>query len=386
MNKRNNFLIFILAFGLFSILNTEIGVIGILPLISDAYHVSASTAGLLVSLFALGIAISGPTLPLVFSGINRKKLMLVVLGAFVFGNTVSIFVPNFTMLLVPRVILAFFHPIYCSLAFTIAASLVSKEEAPKAVNKVMIGVSAGMVIGMPISSFIANATLLKIAMLYFAVVNVIAFIATLFFVPSMPVKERLSYGVQLSVFKKPITWISLAVTIFVGAALLAVYAYIAEYLQNITHISGKSLSIVLFLFGAASIIGNILAGKLLTKYPIKSVVTYPFVLALTYISLFFVGQFTVPTVPVVFIWGILYAIGNGIQQYWIASAIPEAPDLANGLFIAFGNLGTTIGTAIGGLFISGMGTHYIILGGLLFLILSLIFILLRNYMYSPQLL
>jgi len=53
--------------------NTEIGVIGILPSLADYFNVSVSTAGLLVSLFALGIAIAGPTLPLVFSRINRKR-------------------------------------------------------------------------------------------------------------------------------------------------------------------------------------------------------------------------------------------------------------------------------------------------------------------------
>ncbi len=83
------------------------------------------------------------------------------------------------------------------------------------------------------------------------------------------------------------------------------------------------------------------------------------------------------------VWGILAGIGGNINQYWITSAAPEAPDFANGLFLTSANLGTTIGTAVGGLFISGMGTQYIVLVGLLSLILSVVFILLRNYMYSP---
>jgi predicted MFS family arabinose efflux permease len=76
-------------------------------------------------------------------------------------------------------------------------------------------------------------------------------------------------------------------------------------------------------------------------------------------------------------------LGGNINQYWIASAATEAPDFANGLFLTSANLGTTIGTAVCGLFISGIGTQFVVLGGLLFLALSIVSILLRVYMYHP---
>jgi predicted MFS family arabinose efflux permease len=213
LRKHNNLLVLILTIGVFGILNTEMGVIGILPDIAEHFHISVSKAGWLVSLFALVVAVSGPTLPLLFSRINRKKVMLLVLGVFVLGNIVSTFTSNFTILLMARIIPAFFHPIYCSLAFSVAAASVRKEEAPKAVAKVFIGVSAGMVIGVPVASFIASAVSLQMALGFFAVVNAITFIATLLFVPSMPVEGRLSYGAQLSVLKKSITWLSIVTVI-----------------------------------------------------------------------------------------------------------------------------------------------------------------------------
>ena len=177
MDKHNNWLILILTTGVFGIINTEMGIIGILPLIAEQFTVSIPQAGLLVSLFALVVAIAGPTMPLLFSGINRKTAMLLVLGVFILGNIVSIFASNFTILLIARVVPALFHPIYCSLAFTVAAASVSKKEAPIAVSKLFIGVSAGMVLGVPISSFVASTTSLGMAMLFFAVVNSISFIA-----------------------------------------------------------------------------------------------------------------------------------------------------------------------------------------------------------------
>ncbi|MEY8734270.1 MFS transporter [Peribacillus frigoritolerans] len=383
MTKPNNLLIFILTIGVFGIINTEMGVIGILPSIADHFHVSISKAGLLVSLFALAVAVSGPTMPLLFSGMNRKKVMLLVLGVFVLGNIVSIFTTNFTLALVARIVPAFFHPIYCSLAFTVAADSVSKEEAPKAVSKVFIGVSAGMVVGVPIVSFIANAVSIEMAMAFFAIVNAIVFLATLVFVPSMPVEEKLSYGAQLSVLKKSITWLSIVAVILLNSAIFGVYSYLTEYLKTVTNMSSNTISLMLLIYGGANIIGNIAAGKLLTKNANKSVVVFPFALGAVYIILILFGQFTIPMAILTLIWGILAGIGGNINQYWIMSSAPESPDFANGLFLTAVNLGTTIGAAAGGLFISELGTQYVIFVGLLSLLLSSVMIFLRNYKFTP---
>ncbi|OPJ56125.1 MFS transporter [Clostridium oryzae] len=382
MTKRNNLLIAILTLGVFAIINTEMGVIGILPLIADNFNVSISKAGLLVSLFALAIAVSGPIMPLLFSGINRKKVMLLVLGIFFLGNIVSMFTSSFAVLLIARVIPGFFQPIYCSLAFTAASASVSEKEAPKAVAKIMVGVSAGMVLGVPISSFIASTTSFTIAMSFFAMVNVIAFTVTLLFIPSMPVKERLSYRAQLSVLKKSIIWLSIIAVILMNGAVFGVYSYLAEYLKVVTNIPEKLISVVLLIYGVANIIGNIVAGKLLSKNAIKVVVSFLLTLGVVYTILFLIGKFTVPMALISLIWGILGGIGGNINQYWIASAAPEAPDFANGLFLTSANLGTTIGTSVCGLFITGMGTQYVVLGGLLFLILSVVSVLLRVHMFS----
>jgi predicted MFS family arabinose efflux permease len=383
MTKRNNLLVAILTLGVFAIINTEMGVIGILPLIANNFQVSISKAGLLVSLFALAVAISGPIMPLLFSGINRKKVMLFVLGIFLLGNIVSVFTSSFTVLLIARVLPAFFHPIYCSLAFTAASASVSEEEAPKAVAKIMVGVSAGMVLGVPITSYIASVTSLETAMLFFAMVNAIAFIVTVLFVPSMPVNEKLSYGAQLIVLKKPIIWISIMAVILMNGAVFGVYSYFAEYLKIVTNVPEKIISAILLIYGVANIIGNIVAGKLLSKNAMKFVVTFLFTLGVVYIILFLMGKFTVTMALVTLIWGILAGAGGNINQYWIASAAPEAPDFANGLFLTAANLGTTIGTSVCGLFIAGIGTQYVVGGGLLFLVLSIVSVLIRGYMFSP---
>ncbi|WP_019879971.1 MFS transporter [Succinispira mobilis] len=377
MKKRNNLIIFILTVGVFGILNTEMGIIGILPFVAEKFQVSISQAGLLVSLFALVVAISGPTMPLLFSGIDRKKVMLLVLGIFTAGNIVAIFAPNFVIALLARVIPAFFHPIYCSLAFSVAAASVKPEESPKAVAKVFIGVSAGMVIGVPVSNFIAAAVSLEMSMAFFALVTALALLATFFWVPSMPVERRLSYGEQVSVLKKSLTWISLIAVLLMNGAVFGVFSYLAKYLESVTHFSWNTISLVLFVYGMANILGSMLAGRLLTKNANKTVAAFPFFLGALYMLLFLVGEFAMPAALLIFIWGVLGGIGANINQYWVSTAAPEAPDFANGLFLTSANLGVTLGATVCGYFISEIGMEFVMLGGVVFSALSSVFIFMR---------
>lgn len=377
MKKQNDLPIMILTIGVFGILNTEMGMVGILPFVAEKFHVSISQAGLLVSLFALVVAISGPTMPLLFSGIDRKKVMLLVLGIFTAGNIVAIFASNFIIALLARVIPAFFHPIYCSLAFSVAAASVKPEESPKAVAKVFIGVSAGMVIGVPISNFLAAAASLEMSMAFFALVTALAWLATFFWIPAMPVKKKLSYGEQVRVLKNSVTWVSLIAVLLMNGAVFGVFSYLAKYLETVTHFSWNTISLLLFVYGMANILGSMLAGRLLTKNANKTVAAFPFFLGALYVILFFVGEFTMPTALLIFVWGVLGGIGANINQYWVSTAAPEAPDFANGLFLTSANLGVTVGAMACGYFISEIGMEFIMFGGAAFAIVSSIFIFIR---------
>ncbi|CAM3461629.1 MULTISPECIES: MFS transporter [Saccharibacillus] len=365
-SKRTPPLVPILMLGVFGLLNTEMGVIGILPMIAERYGVSISTAGWVVSSFALAVAVSGPVLPLLLSRINRKHLMLFVLGLFVAGNLVSAFTSNFAVLLIARIVPALFHPVYCSMAFSVAAESVPREESSRAVAKVFVGVSAGMVLGVPLSSLIANTASLAYAMLFFAAVTAVAFVATLRFVPSMPVSGRLSGAAQLHVLKRSVIWLSLAAVIGINGALFGLYSYLAEYLELVTRYDWRTISVMLFVYGLSNIAGNLLAGRLLTGNPRRLSRIYPLALSGVYTLMLLFGQSGVVMAVLLVLWGMLGGLGGNLMQYWIVSAAPEAPEFANGLFLTSANLGTTFGTSICGLLLAGMDTRYVVLGGLLF--------------------
>ena len=370
-------LVFILTVGVFGIINTEMGVVGILPLIAETFNVSVPQAGWTVSVFALVVAASAPVTPLLFSGINRKKVMLLALGLFTLSNIISMLTSNFTILLIARILPAFLHPVYVSMAFTVAAASVSKEQAPKAVSKVFIGVSAGMVLGVPVTSFIASEISFSMAMLFFTVVNALVFVATILFIPSMPVKEKVSYGAQLSVLKKTEMWHSIIAVTLINGAMFGFFSYMSDYLKTVTEVSYNVISAVLLVYGLANIVGNVLAGKLLSINARRSIIIMPFALLASYIFLFFVGEWITAMVIIILILGVLAGIASNNMQYMITDSAPEAPDFANGMFLTSANLGTTIGTAICGAFTTEMGTRYSVFGAFLFLIASIVFVYLR---------
>ena len=370
-------LVFILTAGVFGIINTEMGVIGILPLIAEHFHVTVPEAGWTVSIFALVVAISAPIMPLLFSGINRKKVMLLALGVFTLSNIISMLTSNFTILLIARALPAFLHPVYVSMAFTVAAASVSKEKAPKAVAKVFIGVSAGMVLGVPVTSYIASEVSFTMGMMFFTVVNALVFVATLLFVPSMPVKEKLSYGTQLNVLKKKIVWYSIMAVTLINGALFGFFSYMSDYLRTVTEVSYSVISILLLIYGLANIIGNVIAGKQLATNPIRSMIFIPFALFTFYICIFILGEWLAAMTAIILILGILAGYGQNAMQYMITEAAPEAPDFANGLFLLSANLGTTVGAAACGAFITFFDTRYSVIGSLLFLAVSIVFVVLR---------
>ncbi|MBE6493734.1 MAG: MFS transporter [Methanosphaera stadtmanae] len=381
--KHENLIIYIMMLGTFGVLSTEMGVVGILPQIAQYFNVDITQAGLFVSLFALTIAICGIFMPLVFSKFDRKKSFVLVLAVFTIFSIIGAFVTDFNIALICRIIPAVFHPIYCGLALTVAAEIVEPEKTQDAVSKVIMGVSAGMIIGVPITTFIATSLGYQYAMFWFSLVTFIALIATIIFFPSLPGKEQ-SYGNQVKVATTGVFIISILGVIFLNGGLYTAYAYISEFLNMLTHILGFELSIVLFIYGIASIIGNWLGAKLLNSNSKKTVLIFPIVFSILMIGLFIFSRVKLAVIILMFVWGILAGIANDISQYWMVSAAPEAPEFANGIFLSMGNVGITLGTTIAGAVVAGMGVQYVMIAAIIVMIIDLILLFTRIYKYPIE--
>lgn len=379
MKKVNNkTLVLILTMGVFCILNTEMGIVGVIPYVSERFSVSIPDAGLLVSGFALIVALAGPTMPLLFSKINRKKVMLLSLGVFSLCNVVSVFASTFEILVAARVIPAAFHPLYVSMAMALAQHTGdTPEERAKSSAQVFVGVSAGMVVGAPIAGMLADYISFSAAMSFFAAVTIAVFVLSVVAIPSMPVEEPLSYGKQIAVLKRPVVLVSLLAAGAINAAMFGFYSFMAEFLGSSIGLGAALVSALLLVYGLSNVAGNIIAGKTLGRAPYKTMIVGPLLLILLYVLLLVSEANNLFAAVVVVLLGIVVGVANTTDQFMVSRSAPDAPDFINGLFLTTTNLGTTIGTSVCGLFISDWGISFSVGGTIPCLILGFVFALLR---------
>lgn len=352
----NKAMIYILALGIFGILTTEFSVIGILPQLAEKFNVTVAQAGWLLSGFALTIAIFGPFVTLAASGINRKIALSIVLGVFILSNLFSVFASNFTMLMIARIVPAFFHPIFFSVVMATAAQSVSPSEAPKAVSIVFSGVSIGTVLGVPVAVFFSDLFGWQAAFMVGAAVNLLGLISLLLFLPSMPVKEKMSYGSQVGILKNSKTIWSIVITVLIITGMSASYGYMAEYLKEEIHMNGKTISIMMFLFGLAGVAGNLIVGRLLSKNITRTVLGFIFsLIAVQALLSMFTGSFMISGVLIV-LWGFIHTAGFLLGQTLITSSASGAQEFASSIFVSAGNLGFAIGPIAGGIALAEIGT------------------------------
>jgi predicted MFS family arabinose efflux permease len=255
-----------------------------------------------------------------------------------------------------------------------AASLVPSEKSGQAVTKVFAGITVGFAFGVPLTSYLAENISLEAAFLFGAMISIIAFIGILVWLPSMPVQEKMSFGKQLGILRKPQLWLTILTVVVIFAAMFSVYSYFAEYLGQVSHMNGSWISMMLMAFGITMIAGNFLFGSLLQKSLTKTALLFPLIYTVIYLVIYYLGSCFIPMTAFVFIWGAVHSGGLIISQALLMTEAKEAPEFGNSLFVSFSNVGITVGTSIGGWFISRLGIHQLIWCGIMFALLAFLLI------------
>ncbi|MCX4797275.1 MFS transporter [Streptomyces sp. NBC_01242] len=375
--RKASLTVLVLALGVFGIITTEMGMVGVLPRVSAELGVTPSAAGWLVGAFALVIAVSGPFTTLLASGVDRKKVLAAAIAVFAVSNAVYALTTRYEVMLAFRVVPALFHPVFFAVALATAARLVPAEDATRATTTVFGGVTVGFAFGVPLTSYLAEHVSLASAFWFGALVNLIAFLGILRFVPSMPVGQRVPYSAQLSVLKRSRMWLTIASVVLVFAAMFSVYGYFAEYLGQVTHMDGTWVSAMLMAFGIVMVLGNFAFGGLLRRNLIRTVVAYPVLCLLLYVLLYAVGPLSAPMVLAVPVWGAVHSGGLVVSQSWLGRDAVDAPEFGNSLFISFSNLGITVGTAVGGWVMAAYGARQLPWAGVGFACAALVATVLR---------
>lgn len=344
-----NLLIGILTLGVFGIINTEMGVVGIIPQIAERFGVSISAAGWCVSIFALVVAAAAPVLPLLFSGVNRRLMMLAALLLFALSNLVAAVTDSFALLLASRALPALLHPVYVAMAFTLAAEA-SKDDPSRGIARVFVGVSAGMVLGVPMTTFVTTHVSYEAAMGIFGLINTAVLATTYLLVPDMPAK-RMNPGHQLRVLKRPSLWLGVAAFTSINGAMFGFFSFMSDFLHRASGFSFDAVGTVLLAYGLANIAGNMLGGRVFGRCRKLFTRVGPAVMLALYALLYVFAEDRTAAAILVVLLGVSAGAINISGQYMISAAAREAPDFSNGLFLTAANFGTAAGTFLCGLFI-----------------------------------
>lgn len=366
--------------GFIAVITTEFGVIGILPQIAEHYNITIDKAGMLLSAFALVIALTGPFMTLLTSGFDRKKVMLSAISIFLLTGIISSFSPPFWLLMSVRLLPAFLQPVYIATALSVAVSKGDKRNENELMSIVFSGVAIAMVSTVPFATWLASKLSWEYSFITQTIVSSVALLVIYFFLPKLPVAEKKSYGSQLKILSQPTFIVSTAMNFFMIAGWFSTYSYFAEYLNKAKDMDNTMVSYMLFVFGVIGVIANRVSGKMLNRNVTNTTALFLSGTILIPVLLYFSGSNTVVVIFVIALWGFLYSPSFLNASTYMISSAPKSLEFANSLATSFGNMGITLGTTVGGWIIATRGVQYTPWLTLVFGLLAFLMILLRKYL------
>ncbi|MDB5918001.1 MAG: sugar transporter [Massilia sp.] len=350
-----------LTLSAFAIGTTEFVIVGLIPTIAASLGVSVPSAGLLVSLYALGVAIGAPVLTALTGRVPRKRLLLGLMALFTLGNLLAWLAPGYATLMGARVLTGLAHGVFFSIGSTIATGLVPKEKAASAIALMFSGLTVALVTGVPLGTFIGQSFGWQSTFLAVSLLGVIAIVGSALLVPfDIAGSKPSSLLTQLAVLRKPRLLLVYAMTALGYGGTFIAFTYLAPILQDVSGFSSSSVSLVMLVYGLSVAAGNIWGGRLADRQgPIRALQIVFALLAAVLLVLAFTAPNKIAVLVTVLAWGAV-AFGNvpGLQVYVVRRAerdAPQAVDVASGLNIAAFNVGIALGAWGGGLIVARLG-------------------------------
>ena len=349
-----------LTLSTFAIGTTEFVIVGLVPTIAIDLGVSLPSAGLLVSLYAVGVAIGAPILTALTGRWNRKIVLMSLMGLFVIGNLLAWQAPSYETLILARILTGLAHGVFFSIGSMIATSLVSKEKEASAIAIMFAGLTVALVTGVPLGTWIGQHFGWRATFLVVSALGLIALIGSAILVPKNLKKSiPATFKEQLQVIVKPQLLLVYLMTILGYGGTFTAFTYLAPILEQQTKFAPSAIGIIMLVYGVSVAIGNIWGGKLADKRgPISALSIIFSALSIILLLFTFTMQSKIAAVLTILVWG-AFAFGNvpGLQIYVVKQAekyTPNAVDVASGLNIAAFNIGIALGSVIGGSVVENM--------------------------------
>ena len=350
-----------LTISAFAIGTTEFVIVGLIPTIAEQLGVTVPSAGLLVTIYALGVAIGAPVLTALTSRIPRKLLLVGLMVLFTLGNLLAWQSPSYESLIVARLLTGLAHGVFFSIGSTIATSLVAKEKAASAIAIMFGGLTVALVTGVPLGTFIGQQFGWRETFLAVSLIGAVATLASVILVPSN-IKNQGCAGVreQLKVLTHPRLLLIYAITALGYGGVFTTFTFLAPMMQELAGFSAPTVSWILLAYGVAVAVGNIWGGKLADRHGAVRALSFIFAaLAILLLVFQFTASHSIAALLTVIVMGV-FAFGNvpGLQVYVVQKAAqytPNAVDVASGLNIAAFNIGIALGSVIGGQTVASLG-------------------------------
>lgn len=358
--RRSTLALLALAVSAFAIGTTEFISVGLLPLIAEDFHISVTTSGLTVTLYALGVTFGAPILTSLTSGVSRKTLLLGIMIVFIAGNSLAAGAGSIGVLLVARIVSALAHGVFMSIGSTIAADLVPENRRASAIAIMFSGLTVATVTGVPLGTLIGQQWGWRMAFLAIVAIGVLAFIANLALVSgNLRIGTPTRLRDQLNLVTNGRLLLAFAITALGYGGTFVVFTYLSPLLHEITGFKEETAAVILLIYGIAIAIGNVIGGKAANRKPVKALFYMFAIQSLVLFILAFTIPYKTAGLITIFLMG-LFAFMNvpGLQVYVVLLAerfAPKAKDVASALNIAAFNAGIAIGAYLGGIVTDRIG-------------------------------
>lgn len=373
MDKR----IWILAIASFVVGTVELVIAGIIDMIAQDLNVSVGTAGQLITVYSLVFAFGSPILITLTSKVERRKLLTAAMLVFFAGNLISIFSPNFAILLVSRIILAASCSIVVVLSIVMASSIVAPELRGRAIGIIFMGISASLVLGVPIGTFIGELWGWRSTFVLVGGLTLIVAWAVKRYLPQVAPHPGVPLREQLRTLKDSKILSAHSISILQMTGQFTIYAYVTPFLQETMGLSTNMISLVLFVYGLAGIAGGWIGGWSSDK--LGNGITIIVTLLLHALAIFLLpystGSIFLLLIVVVVWCAFNMAPSPAIQSYLIQTA-PESSDIQLSFNTSSLHIGVAAGSIVGGLIVNHSSvTTNAYVGGLIVIlaILSAVF-------------
>jgi len=344
--------LFALAAGAFGIGSTEFVIMGLLLQVSADLHVQLTTAGLLVSGYALGVAVGAPLLTLAMRRLPRKRVLLALMAIFTLGNIACALAPGYGWLMAARVLTALAHGTFFGVGSVVATGLVPPQRRASAIAIMFTGLTAATLLGVPAGAWIGLHFGWRATFWAVSGIGVVALAAITWWVPASREEDAAappSLREELAVLARPGVLRGLALTVLGFAGVFAVVTYIQPLLTRVTGMPEAAVSAVLLVFGGGFAVGNLLGGRLADRATLPAVLGTLALLALVLAAMPWAIGSAWTAVPYFALLGAAaFATAAPMQMRVLEQAAGAGQNLASSLNIAAFNLGNALGAWAGG--------------------------------------